>query len=153
MGKYKDEHGKTRVGEFLKKTAPHILEAVSDVLPNKGVLGVVKNLISNDKKLTTEDKEIALKLLEKDLQEMQEVSKRWSYDMNSDSWLSKNVRPLVLVYLTLFMTFIMFTDSKGTWNFDVKESYISLIETLLLAVYLAYFGSRAYTKGKKIKNK
>ena len=81
--KFKD----TKVGKFLSKAAPGILGTVGDVLPDSGVLGVVKNLISKDEALPPEDKEKAMKLLEMDIIEMQEVSKRWASDMQSDSWL------------------------------------------------------------------
>ena len=70
--KFKD----TKVGKFLSKAAPGILGTVGDVLPDSGVLGVVKNLISKDEALPPEDKEKAMKLLEMDIIEMQEVSKR-----------------------------------------------------------------------------
>ena len=87
----------TKVGKFLSSVAPNILGKVGDVLPDSGVLGVVKNLISKDEALPVEDKEKALKLLEQDMVEMQEISKRWASDMQSDSWLSKNTRPLTLI--------------------------------------------------------
>ena len=63
-------------------------------------MGVVKNLIKKDPILPAEDKEKALALLQQDTIEMQEVSKRWASDMQSDSWLSKNTRPLALIFLT-----------------------------------------------------
>ena len=88
--KFKD----TKVGGFLTKVAPGILGIAGDILPDAGVLGIVKNLIQKDKTLPQEDKETALKLLEQDMVEMEEVSKRWDSDMKSDSWLSKNTRPM-----------------------------------------------------------
>ena len=97
--KFKD----TKVGRFLSKAAPGILGTVGDILPDSGVFGVVKNLISKDESLPPEDKEKAMKLLEMDIIEMQEVSKRWDSDMKSDSWLSKNTRPMSLIFLTISM--------------------------------------------------
>ena len=93
--KFKD----TKVGSFLLEKAPSILGVVGDVLPDAGVLGIVKGLIEKEPAavLPPEDKEKALKLLELDLIEMQEVSKRWDSDMKSDSWLSKNTRPITLI--------------------------------------------------------
>jgi hypothetical protein len=85
----------TGLGKFLKQKAPKILDSVGDLLPDKGVLGIVKNLIAKDDILNPVDKETALALLEYDLVELQEVTKRWSSDMSSDSWLSKNVRQIV----------------------------------------------------------
>ena len=150
-GKDKKKFKDTKIFTFLKDKAPGILETIGDILPDKGGLGILKNIISKDDKISPEDKEHALKLLEFDLQEVQEITKRWGMDSTSDSWLSKNVRPLVLVYLMVFMTFIIFSDSKVLWEFDVKEGYISLLESLLVTVVVAYFGSRGMEKYQKIK--
>lgn len=147
------KEGGTKVGNFLrgvKGVAPDILNLVGNIT---GV-DMLKNLgdaISKSDTIDPKDKETALALLELDKLDMQEVTKRWESDMVSDNWLSKSVRPMALIFLTLFMTFVIFTDSKTEWSFDVKESYITLLETLLLAVYLAYFGSRGIEKYKKIK--
>lgn len=146
--KFKD----TKVGKFLKEKAPGILNKVGDVLPDNGVLGIVKNLITNDVELTPQDKETALALLQQDTIEMQEVTKRWSSDMTSDSWLSKNTRPLALIYLTIVTTLMMIVDSTAI-DFDVKPSWVTLLETLLVTVYIAYFGSRGIEKYKSISNK
>jgi hypothetical protein len=146
--KFKD----TKVGKFLSEKAPGILESVGDVLPDKGVLGIVKNLIHKDKSLPPQDKETALALLNQDTIEMQEVTKRWSSDMTSDSWLSKNTRPLALIYLTIITTLMIIVDSTAI-NFDVKPGWVTLLETLLITVYIAYFGSRGVEKYKSISNK
>jgi hypothetical protein len=88
----------TKVGAFLASKAPKVLQALGDVLPNQGTLGVVKNLISSDTKIKAVDKEQAMKLIEQDITELKEISSRWRVDMKSDSWLSKNTRPLTLIY-------------------------------------------------------
>ena len=146
--KFKD----TKVGKFLSEKAPGILESVGDVLPDKGVLGIVKNLIDKDKSLPPQDKETALALLNQDTIEMQEVTKRWSSDMVSDSWLSKNTRPLALIYLTIITTLMIVVDSTAV-NFEVKPTWVTLLETLLVTVYIAYFGSRGVEKYKSISKK
>jgi hypothetical protein len=79
--KFKD----TKVGKFLLGKSG-IINVISNILPDQGALGMVKNLIDKDQDLTPQDKETALKLLEQDTIELQEVSKRWSSDMKSDSW-------------------------------------------------------------------
>ena len=152
MGEHKERTGKTRVGVFLKglkNVSPTLLDLASNV-PGLNALGDVADMIKGDPGISEDDKAQALALLELDKIEMQEITKRWESDMASDNLLSKTVRPMALIFLTLFMTFIIFTDSKTEWSFDVKESYITLLETLLLAVYLAYFGSRGIEKYKKI---
>lgn len=140
----------TKVGAFLASKAPKMLQAIGDVLPNQGTLGVVKNLISSDNKIKAVDKEQAMKLIEQDLIEMENVSKRWDSDMKSDSWLSKNTRPLTLIYLTLASTILIIIDSFHTM-FDVDTAWVELLKTLLITVYVAYFGSRGAEKITNIK--
>ena len=139
--KFKD----TKVGVFLKEKAPKILDSIGDLLPNQGVYGIVKNLISQDETLPVKDKEEALRLLDLDLEEMKGVTERWKYDMVSDSWLSKNTRPLALIYLTVCMTLFIVFDSIQLL-FDMKAAWIDLLQTLLVTVYVAYFGSRGAEK-------
>lgn len=139
----------TKVGKFLSTAAPSILGIAGDLLPNAGVLGIVKNLITNDTKLPQADKETALRLLDQDMVEMQEVSKRWSSDMKSDSWLSKNTRPLALIFLTLSMITLIMMDSFDT-AFAVDSGWVDLLKSLLITVYVAYFGSRGAEKFKSI---
>lgn len=139
--KFKD----TRVGKFLVKAAPNILGVASDLLPDAGVLGMVKQLISNDSELPTKDKEEALKLIELDIIEAQEISKRWTADMASDSYLSKNTRPLTLIFLTVAMVFLIVLDSLNI-DFGVNVEWIELLKSLLITVYVAYFGSRGVEK-------
>jgi len=140
----------TKIGAFLKSKAPKVLAALGDVLPDQGTLGVVKNLISSDTKIKAVDKEMAMKLIEQDLIEMENVSKRWSSDMKSDSWLSKNTRPLTLIYLTLASTILMILDSFHKVSFDIDTAWVELLKTLLITVYVAYFGSRGAEKITKI---
>ena len=139
----------TKIGAFLASKAPKVLAAIGDVLPDQGGLGVVKNIISSDTKIKVVDKEEAMRLIELDMQELKEISSRWRADMKSDSWLSKNTRPLALVFLTASAVFMMAVDSFHL-QFDVDESWIDLLKTLLVTVYVAYFGSRGAEKITKI---
>jgi len=144
----------TKVGQFLSKAAPGILGTVGDVLPDQGLLGIVKNLIQKEDPvvLPPENKEKALKLLEQDMVEMQEISKRWDSDMKSDSWLSKNTRPMTLIFLTVSMIFLIILDSFEI-DFSVDSGWVDLLKSLLITVYVAYFGSRGAEKFKSISNK
>lgn len=139
----------TKVGVFLKDKAPTILNTVGEFLPDQGGLGIVKNLISGDTNIDPKDKETALKLLDQDIAEMNNVSNRWASDMGSDSWLSKNTRPMTLIFLTLAMTIFIVLDS--TVLLEINEGWVSLLEALLITVYVAYFGSRGAEKITKIK--
>ena len=146
MKKFKD----TKVGAFLKEKAPAILDTIGSVLPDQGGFGIVKNIITSDNNIEPQDKETALKLLEQDIQEMKDVSTRWQADMTSDSWLSKNTRPITLIYLTLASTILIIIDSFHM-RFDVDTAWVELLKTLLITVYVAYFGSRGAEKITNIK--
>jgi len=146
--KFKD----TKVGQFLLGKSG-VLDSIGDVLPDKGLLGVVKNLINKDESLPPLDKETALKLIEQDIIEAQEVSKRWESDMASDSWLSKNTRPMSLIFLTIMTIAFIWVDSHGYIDFTVEQEWINLLKTLTTTVYVAYFGSRCAEKYKSISNK
>ncbi len=146
--KFKD----TKVGQFLLGKSG-VLDSLGDVLPDKGLLGVVKNLINKDESLPSLDKETALKLIDQDIIEAQEVSKRWESDMTSDSWLSKNTRPMSLIFLTIMTIAFIWVDSHGYIDFTVEQEWINLLKTLTTTVYVAYFGSRGAEKYKSISNK
>ena len=145
----KKKFSETKVGKFLSTVAPSILGVASDLLPDAGVLGMVKNLIQKDDTIPVEDKEKAMKLLEQDMIEMQEVSKRWVSDMKSDSWLSKNTRPMTLIFLTVSMVILVLLDSFNI-EFSVSTGWVDLLKSLLITVYVAYFGSRGAEKFKQI---
>ena len=144
-----DKINETKIGIFLKAKAPALLKKIGEILPEKGGLGIVKNLISSDTKIKAIDKEEAMKLIELDIAEIKEVSSRWRSDMKSDSWLSKNTRPLALIFLTASAVFMMTVDSFHL-QFQVDEAWINLLKTLLVTVYVAYFGSRGAEKITKI---
>ncbi len=152
MPKEKKKLKDTAVGKFLAGAGSNIIGSLGDVLPDKGIMGLVKNLIKKDPELPAEDKEKALALLNQDTIEMQEVSKRWSSDMKSDSWMSKNTRPMALIFLTVSMILLIFIDSTGI-DFEVDGGWVDLLKSLLITVYVAYFGSRGAEKFKTIQNK
>ena len=139
----------TNIGIFLKSKAPKLLKTLGSFLPDSGGLGIVKNIIASDSSIKPIDKEIAMRLVEQDIAEMKEVSSRWRSDMKSDSWLSKNTRPLALIFLTASAVLMMSVDSFHL-QFNVDEEWISLLKTLLVTVYVAYFGSRGAEKITKI---
>jgi len=147
--KKKKKFKETKVGIFLKEKAPTILNTVGEFLPDQGGIGIVKNLISGDSTINAKDKETALKLLDQDIAEMNNISDRWNSDMKSDSWLSKNTRPMTLIYLTLAMTIFIVLDSSVL--LEINDGWVSLLEALLITVYVAYFGSRGAEKITKIK--
>ena len=137
--KPKKKFSETRVGKFLMNVAPHIFDVTSSIIPDAGILKMIKELIFTDKVIKPKDKEEALKLLEMDLIEMQEVSKRWDSDMKSDSWLSKNVRPMTLVFFSISYVIGWFLEYP-----------LDSITGLLSLIVAAYFGSRGFEKLKSI---
>jgi len=119
-----------------------------------GLIKDVGNVI--DKLTTTDEERLAAKqkiqeLLEKADQDAQtQISERWKLDMQSDSFLSKNIRPLVLIYLTVIFTALAFFDGN-IGGFKVSEEYIPIFQSLLITVYGAYFVGRTWEKTKKSK--
>ena len=150
MSKPKKKFKDTKVGKFLLGKSG-IIDVITNILPDQGVLGMVKNLIDKDQELTPQDKETALKLLEQDMVEMQEISKRWESDMVSDSWLSKNTRPMTLIFLTVSLVVFILLDGLNI-EFGINSEWINLLKSLLITVYVAYFGSRGVEKFKSITN-
>ena len=120
-----------------------------------GLIKDVGNVI--DKLTTTDEERLAAKqkiqeLLEKADQDAQtQVTERWKMDMQSDSFLSKNIRPLVLVYLTSIFTILAFADGN-VGGFEVAQEYIPIFQSLLITVYGAYFVGRTWEKSKKSNN-
>ena len=153
MGDFKKKHGQSRVATFLQKVGKselieRVANAAGDVITGD-TLGAIKTLITGDKDLTPQDKETALELLKLDKIELEEVTKRWTSDNVSDSWWSKNIRPLTLASLLCSFFCFCFLDSIG--NLDVKDQWINLQENILFIVVVSYFGSRGVEKFQKIK--
>ena len=114
----------------------------------KGVGGVIDNLhTSKEEKLAAEQKVKEL-IANYEIEMEKQISDRWTADMNSDSWLSKNVRPLVLIFLVVCTVLMIFIDA-GTINFTVEEKWTDLLQLVLITVIGAYFGGRTMEKRKK----
>ena len=116
----------------------------------KGVGGVIDDLhTSDEEKLAAEQK---IKALISDYETKMEanITDRWKADMNSDSWLSKNIRPLVLAFLVICTVLMIFIDA-GSINFVVEQKWTDLLQLVLITVIGAYFGGRTMEKRKKIK--
>ena len=114
----------------------------------KGVGGVIDNLhTSKEEKLAAEQK---IKELVSDYETKMEanITDRWKADMNSDSWLSKNVRPMILIFLVVSTVLMIFIDA-GTIKFVVEEKWTDLLQLVLITVIGAYFGGRSFEKRKK----
>ena len=114
----------------------------------KGVGGVIDNLhTSKEEKLAAEQK-IKELVAQYEVEMEKNITDRWKSDMNSDSWLSKNVRPLVLIFLVVCTVLMIFIDA-GTIAFEVEEKWTDLLQLVLITVIGAYFGGRSFEKRKK----
>jgi len=120
--------------------------------------GLIKDIGRIIDDLTTTDEErLAAKqkveeLLERaDKSAQNEITARWESDMKSDSFLSKNIRPMVLIYLTFIFSVLAFFDGN-IGEFSIAEEYIPIFQSLLITVYGAYFVGRTWEKGQKISN-
>lgn len=119
--------------------------------------GLIKDVGKVIDDLTTTDEErLAAKLKIEELLEQadkdaqDQVTARWESDMNSDSFLSKNIRPMVLIYLTVVFTILSFFDGN-VGEFKIAEQYVPIFQSLLITVYGAYFVGRTWEKSKKNK--
>jgi len=114
----------------------------------KKVGGVIDNLhTSKEEKLAAELK-IKDMIMGYEAEMQKQVTERWKVDMNSDSWLSKNIRPLVLVFLVVATVLLIFIDA-GTISFKVQDKWTDLLQLVLITVIGAYFGGRSLEKTKK----
>lgn len=126
----------TKVGKWLRETSPKVLDLVGHLLPDKGVLGVVKNMIDKDPEITHDQKMDLERLME------QEKTKRWESDNQSDSWLAKHTRPIIVLSLVGVLFIFIVLDSLSI-AFDVRESWVSLYEVLILTAVGGYFTLRS----------
>tara|TARA_R110002020_G_scaffold283742_1_gene499401 strand:- start:879 stop:1253 length:375 start_codon:yes stop_codon:yes gene_type:complete len=123
------------------------------------IKGFLKSLVGDasqiiDDVVTTKEEKMALKnamkkmLLDSEVELQKNVTERWKADMNSDSWLSKNVRPLTLAFLLVSTVLLIFIDA-GFIDFEVKNSWVDLLQLVMISVVGAYFGGRSLEKIKK----
>jgi len=126
--KFKD----TKVGQFLLEKIPNIVGSIAGDTP---VGSVIKTLIGGSE-MSNADKEIALKKLEQEIHEFDGITKRWVADSRSGSWLSQNVRPLTLAFLTV--AFVI------GWGLQLEG--LDTVKSLLQIVFMGYFGSRGFEK-------
>ena len=136
----------TNLGKWLKEKAPNVLDTVGDLLPDQGALGIVKNLLDNEPDISPEE---AKAMVEAEIADQNNVTERWKADMSSDVKLAKYIRPVTLIALMTMFMITMVLDSLDYLPFNVKESYVSLLEILMLTSFGAYFAGRTIEKSKK----
>lgn len=142
---------KTKIGKFLAKiNFKKAAEVVGNVVTGnwKGALDIISD---KDNGMTDAERAFALEVMKLDMIEMESVTDRWQSDMTSDSWLSKNVRPLSLIFLTLATTVLIYLDFYYGEELSTPTEWIELLKSLLLGIYIAYFGSRGLEKASSIR--
>lgn len=148
----------TGIGNFLRSIEKEDILKIGSVALNfatgnvGGALNSIKSLVNDDPNITEAQKFEANRLIDLDIIEAEQITKRWESDMVSDSWMSKNIRPLALAFLTLSLAIYIVLDSSVE-GFTVKSEWVSLLSSLLLLVYGAYFGMRGLEKIQKIRKK
>ena len=127
----------------MREKSPKILEIVGDLLPESGILGVIKNLVDSDPNITHDQKmDLETLMASERIAQEGEMTKRWQSDNDSDSWLSKHTRPLIVLSLVVVLFIFIILDSLDI-SFDVRESWVSLYEVLILTAVGGYFTLRS----------
>ena len=114
----------------------------------KGVGGVIDDLHTSEEERMAAEQKIKELIADYEVEMEKNITSRWEADLKSDSWLSKNVRPMVLIFLIVCTMLLIFIDA-GALKFNVKDSYIDLLQMVLITVIGAYFGGRSFEKVKK----
>ena len=120
--------------------------AAGDLVNSVG--GVIDDLVTTDDERLAAKAKLKKIVLEHEAKMEQNITDRWTADMNSDSWLSKNVRPMVLIFLIVCTMLLIFIDA-GAVQFEVEEKWTDLLQLVLITVIGAYFGGRTAEKFKK----
>jgi len=114
----------------------------------KGVGGVIDDLHTSDEEKLEAERKIKELVANYEVEMEKNITSRWEADLKSDSWLSKNVRPMVLIFLIVCTMLLIFIDA-GALDFEVKSSWVDLLQLVLITVIGAYFGGRSFEKVKK----
>ena len=114
----------------------------------KGVGGVIDSLHTSDEEKLAAEQKVKELVSSYEIEMEKNITERWKMDMQSDSWLSKNIRPLVLVFLVVSTVLMIFIDA-GAIQFNVEDKWTDLLQLVLITVIGAYFGGRSLEKVKK----
>ena len=143
--KFKD----TKAGKWIKEKLPEVADKFADVIPDRGMMGVIKRVVDGSPELTnTEKLEFDRLTMESEKAAQDNVTRRWEADAKSDVKLAKYIRPATMIALTAFYMVITVWDGIDP-SFMPPENYINLLEIIMLTVFGAYFAGRTIEKIKK----
>jgi hypothetical protein len=114
----------------------------------KNVGGVIDNLTTSKEEKLEAERKVKELIANYEVEMEKNITSRWEADLKSDSWLSKNVRPMTLIFLIVCTMLLIFIDA-GALKFEVKSSWVDLLQLVLITVIGAYFGGRSFEKVKK----
>ena len=117
-----------------------------DLIKNVG--GVIDNLTTSKEEKLEAERKVKELIANYEIEMEKNITSRWEADLKSDSWLSKNVRPMTLIFLIVCTMLLIFIDA-GALKFEVKSSWVDLLQLVLITVIGAYFGGRSFEKVKK----
>ena len=146
MSKPKKKFAESTVGKLLFGAASIVNPTLGNVLkgvtsPSEAIAAIGKSDVSNDDKIKLQQL-----IYEQQNKEMEAITARWNADASSDSWLSKNVRPMVLIWCIVVFSFAGLLDSVETIPFVIHDNWNDTFEKVMMAVVLAYFGGRSGEK-------
>ena len=121
-------------------------DGASKLLESAG--SIVDNLVTTDAEKKEAKRKLKDLVLNHQAKIESNITDRWKVDMASDSWLSKNVRPLVLVFVIVCTMLLIFIDA-GFIDFKVESKWVDLLQLLLITIVASYFGGRSIEKVKK----
>ena len=156
---YKERTGKTRVGTFLEgivSVSPALLEVASLVTGVDGLSVLADKIrgegggLNNGLGLSDFQRDLALKELEADISEQKQITKRWEADMNSDSWLAKNVRPMLVINFAVLIDVVV---CSYLWGKPIAEAILPLVITMGTTTIGGYFMLREFGKDSKLRHK
>lgn len=127
------------MSKILKFLSGNVIEKVGNV---------IDNLSTSDEERLAAKQAMEELLIEAESNAQEEVTRRWEADMKSDNWLSKNIRPLICIFLTFIFVILSISDGN-VGGFEIQEAYKPIYQTLLITVYGAYFAGRSIEKIKK----
>lgn len=143
--KFKD----TKAGKWIKEKLPEVADKFANVMPDQGMLGVIKRVVDGSPELSATDKmEFDRLAVEAEKSAQENVTRRWEADAKSDVKLAKYIRPVILIVLTAFYMVITVWDGMDP-SFMPPENYINLLEIIMLTVFGAYFAGRTIEKIRK----